>query len=292
MTKSILPVKNDYVFKRIFGDVNNTDILAGFLKSVLDIPEGEYEHLEISDPYLLPDKKDGKVGVLDVKVYTTHGKVIDIEIQVEDKIGFKERIVSYTSRMINNQLVRGTDYTIIEKVISIVIADFVLIDENDEYHNKFVFHDPKTGTTFTDIIEINTLELGKLPDENDLSDLWDWMKFICVKEEDAMAELDKIAERNPQIKKAVGVLRQLSEDEQERELAWARERAIMDKRAEMMFAEAKGEARGKAEGKAEGIAEGEIKGKLETARNMKDKGYPISDIAEITVLSVEEIDKL
>ena len=45
--------------------------------------------------------------------------------------------------------------------------------------------------------------------------------------------------------------------------------------------------------KAEGIAEGEKKTRIETATKMIQKGkYSISEIAELTQLSLEEIEKL
>ena len=53
-----------------------------------------------------------------------------------------------------------------------------------------------------------------------------------------------------------------------------------------------GREEGLAEGLAEGRAEGEIITKMGNARKMKEKGYPIADIAEITGLSIEEIEKL
>jgi len=31
---------------------------------------------------------------------------------------------------------------------------------------------------FTDLLEINTLNLNKLPPDDDSTDLWYWMKFI------------------------------------------------------------------------------------------------------------------
>ena len=50
---------------------------------------------------------------------------------------------------------------------------------------------------------------------------------------------------------------------------------------------------------AEGIAEGEARSeakwkaeKIETAKNMKKKGYPVSDIIELTGLSSSEIKRL
>jgi hypothetical protein len=48
----LLPVKSDFVFKLIFGDQKNADILTGFLKSVLDIPDEEYERIIIVDPHI------------------------------------------------------------------------------------------------------------------------------------------------------------------------------------------------------------------------------------------------
>ena len=57
-----------------------------------------------------------------------------------------------------------------------------------------------------------------------------------------------------------------------------------------------GKAEGYLDGKVEGFSEGEIKGitdaKLEMAKAMLVKGYPISDIAIISGLSEEEIKNL
>ena len=37
MSNEILSAKSDYIFKLIFGKEENKDILAGFLKSILDL---------------------------------------------------------------------------------------------------------------------------------------------------------------------------------------------------------------------------------------------------------------
>jgi len=42
----------------------------------------------------------------------------------------------------------------------------------------------------------------------------------------------------------------------------------------------------------EGMEKGEAKAKRDTARRMKTKGIPVDDIAEITSLSIEEIEQL
>ena len=52
------------------------------------------------------------------------------------------------------------------------------------------------------------------------------------------------------------------------------------------------EKKGHAEGLAEGRAEGRAEEKLENARRMKSKGYPLDDIVDITGLTIEEINAL
>jgi len=62
--KGLLSVKMDLVFKLIFGDQRNTDILASFLKSVLDIPEEEYDLITVVDVLTnnnTPRPRDGTV---------------------------------------------------------------------------------------------------------------------------------------------------------------------------------------------------------------------------------------
>ena len=53
-----------------------------------------------------------------------------------------------------------------------------------------------------------------------------------------------------------------------------------------------GEIKGKLEGEIKGKLEGERIGKLDIAKNMKQKGLSVNDIAAFTGLTVDEIDKL
>ena len=53
-----------------------------------------------------------------------------------------------------------------------------------------------------------------------------------------------------------------------------------------------GRAEGLKEGHEKGIAEGEQRKNLENAKKMKDKGSPLDFIADITGLTIEEIEKL
>jgi predicted transposase/invertase (TIGR01784 family) len=86
-------------------------MLTDLLKAVLDLPPGEYEKVEIVDPHLLREAAGGKLGILDVKLKTKSGRVIDIEIQVFPAPELKERIAFYISKMVTEQIGAGDGYT-------------------------------------------------------------------------------------------------------------------------------------------------------------------------------------
>ena len=266
---SLLPVISDFIFKLIFGDQRNVDILAEFLKSVLDIPDSEYDRITIVDPYVKKESQDDKYGILDVKVHTKSGNIIHVEIQVWPIPEMKHRSVYFMSKMVTEQMIAGKNHSDIKRVISIIITNYTLVTENDHYHNQFRYRSDKDGTEFTNLTEINTLELSKLPQDADSSELWYWMKFIKSDDEEV---LNMLAQRNPQMSKAVGVLKELSADEHTRMLYEQREIARRDMVSR---------------------TEGAVKdSKLSIALNFLKMDIPVEQIASGTGLTVEEVESL
>jgi predicted transposase/invertase (TIGR01784 family) len=277
MERAILSPKSDFIFKLIFGDERNIDILQNFLQAVLDLPASEYSKLVIVDPHLKREAEEGKLGILDVKIHTTSGSVIDVEIQVIDVPNLRERLVLYGSKMIVEQIGRGDDYATIKRGINIVITDYVLLPEEAAYHNVYRLLNTKSHRPFTDLVEFNTLELPKLPPEDEGGNLWAWMKFLsCEKRE----EFEMVAEKNPQVGKAVAVLMELSEDERTRLLEESREKARRDWASRMRSAWEKG------------VDQGSSQRAIEDAKRMKADNMTSSQIAKYTGLSLEEVARL
>ena len=217
--KPLLPVKSDFVFKLIFGDQRNIDILTAFLCAVLDIPENEYDHLTIVDPFLKKESEDDKYAILDVKLHTVSGSIIHIEIQLRVLSDMKARTIYGQSKLVTEQMASGDKWSTIKRAITIVITDEIFVLEGDEYHHQFRYR-TSDGIEFSDLAEINSLDLRKLPPEDDSTDLWYWMKFIKSDDEE---DMDMLAARSPQMRKAVGVLKELSDDEAARLRYEARE---------------------------------------------------------------------
>jgi predicted transposase/invertase (TIGR01784 family) len=297
MPRPFLSPRNDLVFKLLFGDARNTAPLTDFLKAALDLPFEEFLDIVLVDPHLSGEDIDDKQGILDVKAKTALGKIIDIEIQVAERPQMRERIVFYLSRMVTEQISRGEEYRKIERSICILITDYIQIPENDCYHNRYRLHDPRTGSEFTDLVEVNVLELPKLPHNTDGTALWDWLKFLAAREEE---ELKMLAEKNPQIGKAVGRLQELSEDERTRLLAESREKMEWDNAARMQAAREKGLEEGRKEGREKGHEEGLEKGLekgleeglLSVAQAALKRNLPIEEIMALTGLSKEKIQSL
>ena len=271
--KAILPVKSDLIFRIFFADERNEEDLISLLKAVLDLPEDDYNEIEITDPHLLPEYIDDKYAIIDVKLHTKSRKVIHIEIQLKVTSELKKRIVFYESKLITEQLGAGSNYDDIQNVISIIILDKTLIEGSQRYHHRFAFADLDAGVELTDIVAIHTLELDKLPEATDGTQLYDWASFIAASSEE---ELAVIAERNPQIGKAVVKLRALSADERTRDMYERREKARRDEESQMRWA------------RQEGLQEGMIN----VARNALNMNMSVEDIMKLTSLSRSDVESL
>jgi predicted transposase/invertase (TIGR01784 family) len=278
MTKAkLLPVKSDLLFRLFFADERNKDSLIAFLKAILILPNDDYDVLEITDPHLLREYEGDKLAVIDVKLRTKNNKVIHIEFQLKVAPELTKRILYYNAKLITEQMGSGDEYTTINRVISIMITDEDYIKGSPDYHHCFRYYDPITGIELTDISEIHTLELSKLPNITDGTDLYSWAKFIDAESEE---EFTMAAEMNPQVARAVVRFRELSADERVRDRYERREQARRDQAMFVNMA------------RQEGRQEGEREKALSIAKNLIRAGMPLDAIVSATGLSREEAEGL
>ena len=293
MELEILPPTSDFVFKMLFGDSRNTSMLKDFLQSFLELPDEEYE-LTFLNTHVKPEFEGDKLGILDVKVSTASGKVIDIEIQVNPVLNIGKRLSFYKSKLIVEQIAEGDSYSVIQQVICICITDYELFPRIKEHWNRFGFYNPENGLYFKEIPEeIHTIELVKVPAQSDGSTGWEWLQFLRSREKE---EFEMAAVKNPEIRKAVDTLYQLSANEMVRAEYEARKKAERDYINGMEGAYQQGEQKGLQKGIQKGLRKGLQKGRREaienTARNALAQSIPLEVIQKITGLSQEEISKL
>jgi len=290
----------DFAFSQIFGNQENIDITRAFLKTLLDIPEDDYDKLTVENPILKRFFQKDKSGVVDLKLSTKSGRIIHIELQVNKRANLRSRILYYSARLIGDQLHFGDDYNKLHQVISIVICDHELLWEEKSYINVYELQNNEKRC-FTDLLKVVILELPKLPQTED-SAVWPWLRFLtCNREE----EFDMLASEYPEVEKAVFCAKKMSFIEKWRNIQFHKNLWKVDER--MLFEQAridghdqgltegraeglaKGIAEGRTEGIAEGIAEGKIEGLAESreeiARKLKSRGRPVEEIAEDTGLT-------
>ncbi|MDR0290058.1 MAG: Rpn family recombination-promoting nuclease/putative transposase [Treponema sp.] len=300
----------DFAFAQIFGSKENLGTTRAFLKTVLDIPEDDYDQLTVEDPTLKRFFKQDKKGVVDLRLTTKSGRIIHIELQVKEEDHLRNRIMYYSARLISDQLKKGGEYGDLHQVVSILISNHILLDEEKSYANEYELRNKKGGS-FTDLLKVFILELPKLPEQEDGA-LWPWLQFFKCKEQE---EFEMLARKHPELKEAVSYVKKMSLSDQWRQIMldrqnwkmsqWGQQKAIQRNLEEARtkaltegLAEGlekgmkKGMEKGIEKGMEEGMEKGAAEGRLEIARKMKAIGRPLPEIAEITGLPQEIVQGL
>ena len=276
----LLKPTNDYVFKRIFGQKKNSDILKDLLQAIL--PNWNIKNVDPrQEVQLETDFITDKVCRLDILATLDDGTKVDIEMQMRNYNDIEARSLFYTTREYHQSLENGQDYIEIPKSIGIWISNFNVFNDEGPFHEIVRLRRDYENQIFTDKIEMHYLQLPKFKQKckRISNKLEEWLTFISFEN---MEELKMI--ENEKVKKAEEELEYLSGDEAERRIAYLRETAEIDRKFAMTAA--------RDQGRVEGRSEGKIEEKIETAKKMLAEEMDINLIIKITGLTKDEIEKL
>jgi predicted transposase/invertase (TIGR01784 family) len=267
MGKNIAKPKLDLVFKKIFGDENNTDLLIDFISSVLDVPVNSITNVEIVDNEVIPESIEKKFCRLDL-LLKINDELINIEIQVNNYHDYKERTLFYWSKVYSNQLKKGEDYIELKNTITINIVDFKLFD-CAESHSSFMVYETTRHEKLTDKLRIEFLELPKGSTYKSSDRLQEWFNFLNVTNEEGLDMLEKTTINPTIIGKAITVVRQMSADEKFLRDVQKREETLMNERSALKIA------------KKEGIQQGVLQRNAELIAKWKSKGLSDEQIQDL-----------
>ena len=279
--------RNDYAFKKLFGTVENKDIMIEFISLITQLSKNDFDDVRIENNEYIPRFYNDKTGRLDIKIRLNDGRKIDIEMQNTYFNYYPKRSIFYCSKLIHEHFMSGFQYMQLKKCIAINVLNspFTL---SRKVHSIYQIRETEEQTLLDELLEIHFLDLTKLKKDN-LTSLEKWLMFIKT---DNKEERQMLSQGNPVMAKANNVMDIFYMDEQERkryEAAWEYE---SDRLSMISESERKGLERGKSLGLAEGEARGSRQAKLETAAAFKQLGFDIDKIAEGTGLSREEVEKL
>ena len=279
----LLPLTDDYIFKRVFAYKGNESVLKDFLEALLKI---EIKGIKITNPEIIPYEKGEKRGLLDIKAEINDGTMLDVEMQMKNERNTDERATEYMGKMISEQLQVGEDYQNLKKSIVIFITNYNFLKRNsyhsvgrmkfdktlkDEYVNMGYEKEDEVASKY---IEVHYIELPKFK-KKELSKFTKLDQWMCIftqnKEGIMLAEKE-----NKEIKRAINTLDFLSKAPKERE----RHNSIIMAEYNRLVSE------------HNFFEDGKKEGKIEIAKKMLKEKVPIEMIEKFTELSKEEIEKL
>ncbi|EMB24622.1 Rpn family recombination-promoting nuclease/putative transposase [Treponema denticola] len=282
-----ITLRNDYAFKRIFGVEENKDVLQDLLECILDIPPETIAGLELLDKEFHKEILSEKLGILDIKLRLKDGTFIDIEIQNNWHHDFAERTLYYWSKMYNENIKQGQDYTNLPKCITINLIGKGF-DKNKRLHNKYLVLEQDTKEPLASKLEIHILNLEKARllkegqyKNNKTKRLLNWLKFIETDNPEVREMLEQESTMMKKANAAISVMEMSPRDK------W-----LYDSRMKYEHDRASCINEGYQNGLEQGISQGAYQAKLETAKLMKLEAFDISMITKMTGLSQLEIEKL
>ncbi|MGL5574699.1 MAG: Rpn family recombination-promoting nuclease/putative transposase [Sarcina sp.] len=266
----------DFIFKNIFGTEKNSKILISFLNAVLDticpIVGVEIKNTDIEKGFI-----EEKFSRLDVKATTSNNEIINIEIQLKNEYNMIKRSLYYWSKLYEEQLGEGDDYSELRRTVCINILNFKYL-KNDRFHNGYRLKEITTNEELTDVQEIHFIEIPKLKDESDeKSMLANWIEFLKNPESDKVRKLEMSVD---EIRAAKDELIKISNDKEQRERYEIRAKILKDKNSALNKA------------KRDGIDEGARIAKYDMARGMLVNNIDVEVIEKITGLSLNEINNI
>ena len=268
----------DWGFKRIFGD---KELMMDFLNSLL---EGErvITDLEYLNTEQIPEDYDGRRTVYDLYCKTDTGEYIIVEMQNREQTFFKDRALYYMSQSIVKQAQKGKGWRFnLTAVYGIYFVNF-LLDKNEpgkHFCKDIALIDKRTGKVFNNKFRQIYIELPRfMKSEADCNNFLEYWIYNLV-------NMNKLKEISFKDRKAIfdrleQIASQANLTEEERARLDEDWKNYNDYFNTVDFA------------KDEGRAEGELKKQHEIAQKMKAKGQPSDFIADITGLTIEEIEKL
>lgn len=276
---SLLNVTNDYVFKRIFGQKKNSDILKDLLQAILTDIEITSVHVN-QDVSLERQLMTDKLGILDIVATLNNGTRVNIEMQVKDYNNTVDRSVFYESGLLHESLNKNEDYLQIPKSIGIWILNYDIFN-NGSFHEIARLRRDHENIVLTDKFEIHYIQLPKFKQKckRISNKLEEWLTFISCKNLEEISMIE-----NEYVKKAEEELEYLSGDAAERRLAELREKAIRDEAAAIAGATRRGIEKG--------IEKGKKEEKFQIAKKMLKESIEIETITRITDLTKEQIENL
>ena len=284
--------KADLTFKKVFGE--HPDLVISFLNALLpfESAEEEIQEVEYLQPEMLPQTPFQNDNLVNVRCRDSRGRLFIVEMQMMWTLAFKQRVLLNASKAYVSQLPAGSDFSSLQPVYSLNLVNDVYTDSSRYYHDYRIVELEDTHEVIEGLRFI-FVELPKFTprsySEKRMQVLW--LRYLTEIDDTTYVITNELMD-NPLIMEAILQLEFFNYTEAQLrgyERFW--DHVSIER---TLISEAK--KRGFKEGMEKALQEGMEKGKkekaLEMVRRMKQRGYPVDDIADMTGLNPDEIESL
>ena len=296
-----IDLRCDFGFKYCLSD---EIIMKSFLNAILEGDEDTITSVKFENVEKPASLKTKRGVTFDLLCTTDKGDSILIEMQNSCQKFFKTRANFYVYRLMDSKINKGLKWIKMEEDISKVIGIFIM-GETMPGIEKVVTRtgecDLDTGDLFWDRHRKYFVSLPKFSlDASNITtrDIWfDFFKNLGRMENIDPSVYDRADEGLLRLieKAKIGALSEEEYKVYEASMKILADEMDMEEHGYERGVEV-GRKEGIEEGKKEGIKEGMEKGEhnksIQIAKSMKDKGFDIATISELTGLSLDEIENL
>ena len=169
---------NDYMFRAVLQ--SNNKVLRGLICSLLHLKETEVYSVEITNPVILGEAVHDKEIRLDISLKLNNKSVINLEMQIANKLNWTNRSLLYLSRSFDN-LHHGQDYLDIHSAIHIGFLDYTLFPEHPEFYATYKMSNMKNHHIYSDnfvlsVVDLTCIDLAT--EEDRLYHINDWARLF------------------------------------------------------------------------------------------------------------------
>jgi predicted transposase/invertase (TIGR01784 family) len=284
----IITPTTDLFIASLWSAPKNEPILLSLLNAVMtDVGLPTIVEAKVLNPINIQEYPTDKQIRLDVLVEDEAKARYNIEVQANSHTSFFDRMLYYWAETYGSLLELGEKYKRLRPVRSIVITEFPVFPELRDLHTVFEIRARENpAVLLSGHFQMHVLRLGDWLRNNRSGldslcvGLQRWMQFWGFGFETEVKKMSTMLQDAPEVLSAYEEYRRFSADSEMRAKARA-QKHFLDEQAIIMN-----------DVREEGEAKGRTKEKFATAIAMKKKGYPVTDIAEITGLSPSEIERL
>lgn len=297
----IIPMTDDLMFKKMWGDPNGIRRAEALVSILLGIPyelvKGNLEIVETEKRIKNKNEKRQRSDVL-LKIKLSINEKVNLEMNLRKSKSLIERNITYLAHIFSTQMKNKEDYKEIDGVIQVNFNTFYVDEENKPVIDRYYLQNEKLNklTEKLQIIHINIERCRELcynkgieeysKEEQEIIKI---SALMCENDKDKLSvylgEMDMDDELKEEIEETIEEFS--SNDEimahfnSEKDLMAIRKGEMSELREAAIK-----------EGLEQGIQEGEKNKQIEIAKNLLNENSDVNFISRVTHLSEEEINKL